>query len=105
REIAQRIVDAIKEHDAIAKAEIAGPGFVNVFVKDAWLATQSGAALAVRKAAAGQRVVIDYSSPNVAKPMHIGHIRSTIIGDALKRALRAVGYEVERIWPMCIGLA
>ncbi|HEX9102516.1 MAG TPA: arginine--tRNA ligase [Polyangia bacterium] len=94
REIAQRIVDAIKEHPAVGRAEIAGPGFVNVFVRDAWLAANAGSALALRDVAAGKRVVIDYSSPNVAKPMHIGHIRSTIIGDAIKRALRAVGYEV-----------
>jgi arginyl-tRNA synthetase len=94
REIAQRIVDAIAGHDAVAKAEIAGPGFVNVFVRDEWLGAHADRALAVRQIAAGQRVVIDYSSPNVAKPMHIGHIRSTIIGDAIKRSLRAVGYEV-----------
>ncbi|HWE29954.1 MAG TPA: arginine--tRNA ligase, partial [Polyangia bacterium] len=94
REIAQRIVDAIGDHAAIEKAEIAGPGFVNIFVRDAWLAANAAGALAVRDVAGGQRVVIDYSSPNVAKPMHIGHIRSTIIGDAIKRALRAVGYEV-----------
>jgi arginyl-tRNA synthetase len=94
REVAQRIVEAIADHPAIARAEIAGPGFVNVFVRDGWLADNAGEALALRDVARGQRVVIDYSSPNVAKPMHIGHIRSTIIGDAIKRALRAVGYEV-----------
>ena len=94
REIAQRIVDAIKDHAAVAKAEIAGPGFVNIFVSDAWLAGNVGSALAVRDVAAGQRVVIDYGSPNLAKPMHIGHLRSTIIGDAIKRALKAVGYDV-----------
>ncbi|MGZ3405940.1 MAG: arginine--tRNA ligase [Polyangia bacterium] len=94
REIAQRIVDAIKDHPAIAKTEIAGPGFVNVFVRDAWLAENAGDALAVRNIAGGQRVVIDYSSPNVAKPLHIAHIRSISIGDAIKRALRAVGYDV-----------
>jgi arginyl-tRNA synthetase len=94
RAIAQRIVDAIADHPAVGKAEIAGPGFVNVFVRDEWLATHAANALAVRQIAAGQRVIIDYSSPNVAKPMHIGHIRSTIIGDAIKRALRAVGYDV-----------
>jgi arginyl-tRNA synthetase len=97
REIAQRIVDALTKdggHEAVARAEIAGPGFVNVWVRDEWLQAHAGEALEVRQIAAGQRVVIDYSSPNVAKPMHIGHIRSTIIGDAIKRALRAVGYEV-----------
>ncbi|HEY1586299.1 MAG TPA: arginine--tRNA ligase [Polyangia bacterium] len=94
REIAARIVEAIKDHAAVAKAEIAGPGFVNVFVRDEWLAANAGGALALRDVAGGARVVIDYSSPNVAKPMHIGHIRSTIIGDAIKHALRAVGYEV-----------
>src|SRR3954465_15519973 len=72
REIAQRIVDAVKDHPAVEKAEIAGPGFVNVFVRDAWLAENAGGALAVRSVAKGQRVVIDYGSPNLAKPMHIG---------------------------------
>jgi arginyl-tRNA synthetase len=94
REIAQRIVDAVKDHDAIAKTEIAGPGFVNLFVRDEWLAAHAADALATRPVGAGQRVVIDYGSPNLAKPMHIGHLRSTIIGDAIKRALKAVGYDV-----------
>ena len=94
REIAQRIVDAVKGHAAVDKAEIAGPGFVNVFVRDGWLAEHASESLAVRTVAKGQRVVIDYGSPNLAKPMHIGHLRSTIIGDAIKRALKAVGYDV-----------
>ncbi len=94
REIAARIVDAVKDHPAVAKAEIAGPGFVNIFVHDEWLAANAGHALDVRDVAQGARVVIDYGSPNVAKPMHIGHLRSTIIGDAIKRALKAVGYDV-----------
>jgi arginyl-tRNA synthetase len=94
REIAQRIVEAVKDHPAVAKAEIAGPGFVNVFVRDAWLTAHAAGALDVRHVADGQRVVIDYGSPNLAKPMHIGHLRSTIIGDAIKRALKAVGYDV-----------
>ena len=94
REIAARIVDAIKDHAAVAKAEVAGPGFVNVFVRDEWLTANAGGALAVRDIAAGARVVLDYSSPNVAKPLHIAHIRSIVVGDAIKRALRAVGYDV-----------
>src|SRR6266542_3143566 len=55
REIAQRIVDALAGHDAVAKAEIAGPGFVNVFVRDEWLAAHASTALTVRQVAAGQR--------------------------------------------------
>ncbi len=94
REIAARIVAAILDHPAVAKAEIAGPGFVNVFVRDEWLAANAAGALTVRNVAAGQRVVIDYSSPNVAKPLHIAHIRSIVIGDAIRRALQAVGYDV-----------
>ena len=74
---------------------MAGPGFVNVFVRDEWLAAQHRRSpRRARRRRRRRRVVIDYSSPNVAKPMHIGHIRSTIIGDAIKRALRAVGYTV-----------
>lgn len=94
RDIAQKIADAMAAHEAVEKVEIAGPGFVNVHLRDAWLAANAARALALRPIGAGQRVVIDYSSPNVAKPMHIAHIRSTIIGDAIKRVLRAVGYEV-----------
>ena len=90
------IVDAVaRRHAAVAKAEIAGPGFVNISFDDAWLAEH--AARRSRLRAVGQGAARRSSttrSPNVAKPMHIGHIRSTIIGDAIKRALRAVGYEV-----------
>ena len=94
REIGQAIADALASHPAIAKVELAGPGFVNLHLSDHWLAEHVADALALRSIGQGQTVVIDYSSPNVAKPMHIAHIRSTIIGDAIKRVLRAVGYEV-----------
>jgi arginyl-tRNA synthetase len=94
REIAATLAEAIGKHASVAKTEIAGPGFVNIWLRDEWLAQHASDATKLRPIGAGQRVVIDYSSPNVAKPMHIGHIRSTIIGDALKRVLRAVGYEV-----------
>ncbi|HZS36817.1 MAG TPA: arginine--tRNA ligase [Polyangia bacterium] len=94
REIAQVIAGAVEKHPAIERVEIAGPGFVNLHLRDAWLAEHAGAGLELRDLGRGQTVVIDYSSPNVAKPMHIAHIRSTIIGDAIKRSLRAVGYTV-----------
>ncbi len=94
RELAAVIVDALAGHPAIAKSEIAGPGFVNLTLADAWLAAHAADSLALPDEGRGRTVVIDYSSPNVAKPMHIAHIRSTIIGDAIKRALRAIGYTV-----------
>jgi arginyl-tRNA synthetase len=94
RDLAGTIAAALEGDAAVARVEIAGPGFVNVHLKDEWLAQAAARGATLRPIGAGQRVVIDYSSPNVAKPMHIAHIRSTIIGDALKRTMRAVGYEV-----------
>jgi arginyl-tRNA synthetase len=94
REIADVIAAELRGHPALRAVEIAGPGFVNLFLDEEWLAAHAGDALALRQMGAGQTVVLDYSSPNVAKSMHIGHIRSTIIGDAIKRVLRAVGYRV-----------
>ena len=94
RELAEVLVKALAEHVAVKSTDIAGPGFVNIHLHDAWLKQNVGNALSLRQIGAGHTVVIDYSSPNVAKPMHIAHIRSTIIGDAIKRVLRAVGYNV-----------
>ncbi|MFO0675467.1 MAG: arginine--tRNA ligase [Polyangiaceae bacterium] len=94
RELADVIAKALASHPAVAGTEIAGPGFVNVRLSDTWLVAHAGDGLVMSDVGKGQRVVLDYSSPNVAKPMHIAHIRSTIIGDAIKRSMRAVGYEV-----------
>ena len=94
RDIAQKVLDALATHPAVARAELAGAGFVNLTLRDAWLAEHLPDALAMPDVGRGATVVIDYSSPNVAKPMHIGHIRSTILGEALKRVLRATGYAV-----------
>ena len=86
--------------DLCEPPEIAGPGFINLRLKDDWLAEQLAAAsadierLGVAPAAQPRTIVIDYSSPNVAKPMHVGHIRSTVIGDALYRMLKFLGHRM-----------
>src|SRR4051794_27953099 len=98
REIATQLVAALDIADFCEPAEIAGPGFINLRVKDDWLAkqlaaiSQSGDRLGVVRANSPRTVVVDYSSPNVAKPMHVGHIRSTVIGDALYRILKFLGH-------------
>lgn len=94
RDLAAAILPAVLAHPAVERAELAGAGFINVTLRDAWLAAHLDDALVYRPVGAGKTVVLDYSSPNVAKPMHIGHIRSTILGEAMKRVLRAVGYTV-----------
>ena len=99
RELAGLVKQALEGHPALSKIEIAGPGFVNLHLADAWFAREAAALandprLGLRQPGAGKRVVLDYSSPNVAKPMHVGHIRSTIVGSALLRVLRALGYHV-----------
>ncbi len=99
RAIAEAVVKALPLPPMLEKAEVAGPGFINLTVSPAWLAEQAGALSArprfgIPDAGQGKTIVIDYSSPNVAKPMHIGHIRSTVIGNALDRMYRALGYRV-----------
>ena len=101
RELAEKLIAALPADPAVSKVEIAGPGLLNfIQIRDA-LAQRLEAALAdphlaVRKAGAAQRVVVDLSSPNLAKEMHVGHLRSTIIGDAVARALEFLGDTVIR---------
>jgi len=100
RDIAQSILDHIELDDIAEKMEIAGPGFINIYLKNDWLATQLSELrqepLSTIKAASPQTAVIDYSAPNLAKEMHVGHLRSTIIGDALAKILEQQGHQVIR---------
>ena len=99
REVAAAIVGRLDLQDMCHALEIAGPGFINLRLKDGWLAAELArrvhdARLGVSPVEQARTYVIDYSSPNVAKPMHVGHIRSTVIGDALARTLRFLGHRV-----------
>ena len=98
RELATEVVANLDLAGIADKVEIAGPGFINITLAPAFLAERASAALAsptlnVPQPVA-QTVVVDYSSPNLAKEMHVGHLRSTIIGDALARVLRFLGHTV-----------
>ncbi len=99
RQIAQEFVDAAELPDFVEKIEIAGPGFINFFLANSALSSyieslENDPHLGAEQAGQGKSVIIDYSSPNVAKPMHIGHIRSTVIGNAIDRLYRFLGYNV-----------
>ena len=100
RELAAQVVEELDLEDMAASVDIAGPGFINIQLKGEWLAAQLGNVLADPRLgvpeAAPQKVVLDYSHPNLAKEMHIGHLRSTVIGDAIARVLEFSGHEVVR---------
>src|SRR5262249_22002026 len=99
RDVAQEIVERLPLGDMLEKPTIAGPGFINLRLRDDWLTGQlqamaSDDRLGIGQPSAPKTFVIDFSSPNVAKPMHVGHLRSTIIGDSLARLLRFLGHRV-----------
>jgi arginyl-tRNA synthetase len=99
REIAAELVARLDVSDLALAPEIAGPGFINLKLRDTWLAERLAAVVAdprlgVPVVERPRTYVIDYSAPNVAKPMHVGHIRSTVIGDSIYRTLKFLGHRV-----------
>ena len=101
RQIATNLVEHIDTTGMIAKVEIAGPGFINIWLNDEWLAKEATAILTDDRVGVGyvenpKKVVVDYSGPNMAKQMHVGHLRSTIIGDTLATLLEFLGEDVVR---------
>ena len=96
REAAMKVVGCLGPE---YRAEVAGPGFLNITITPEWLGAalsrlESDPFLGIERVGEGKRVIVDYSSPNAAKRMHIGHIRSTVIGNAIDRIYRALGYDV-----------
>ena len=101
RQLAQEILGKLEVSDCCETPEIAGAGFINFRIKPSWLSTRfaelaGDEKLGVPSPKVPRKLVVDFSSPNVAKPMHVGHIRSTILGDALARIAVFIGHDVVR---------
>ena len=97
REIANEIIENFEKNDIIEKMEIAGPGFINIYLKNSFLDNETkkigNEKYDFSFLDSDKTVIIDYSSPNIAKRMHVGHLRSTIIGDSIKRILQFLGFK------------
>jgi arginyl-tRNA synthetase len=101
REVATQLLNALDVADICLAPEVSGPGFINLTLRDDWIAAQADTMraderLGVEAAADPQTVVVEYSSPNIAKEMHVGHLRTTIVGDAIARVLGFAGHHVIR---------
>eukprot|EP00761_Pharyngomonas_kirbyi_P013812 gb/GECH01013841.1/.p1 GENE.gb/GECH01013841.1/~~gb/GECH01013841.1/.p1 ORF type:complete len:585 (+),score=147.40 gb/GECH01013841.1/:1-1755(+) len=100
REVAQKILEQIDNSSIIQKAEVAGPGFINIHLSTDWMSKNVKNIVTegvLPPELKYRKVAIDFSSPNIAKNMHVGHLRSTIIGETLSRTFEFVGYDVDRI--------
>ena len=96
RELAAEIAAAAEVGDIVSEVQIAGPGFLNITLGNLFLAQTLANSPLIETTSTPRTVVVDYSSPNLAKEMHVGHLRSTIIGDAAARVLEALGHRVIR---------
>src|SRR5579875_635690 len=101
RELAGEVVRHLDVADICAEPVVSGPGFINLTLRDDWIAGQAHETLTDRRlgvpvAAAPETVVVEYSSPNIAKEMHVGHLRTTVVGDAIARVLGFAGHQVIR---------
>ena len=101
RDFAQATLEKLDLSDIADKIEIAGPGFINIFLKNIWLGKElvqlrTSERLDVNEVTSPETVVVDYSAPNLAKEMHVGHLRSTVIGDAVVRTMEFLGHNVVR---------
>ena len=101
RDLAAKVLEKLDLSGIVDKLEVAGPGFINIHLKNEWLQaetekTLSSEHLGIEKTSSPETVVIDYSAPNLAKEMHVGHLRSTIIGDSIARVLDFSGHKVIR---------
>ena len=102
REVAAELAARLDVADMCAEPEVSGPGFINFRLRDDWIAAQASqmlgdpGRLGLAPVAIPQTVVVEYSSPNVAKEMHVGHLRTTIVGDAIAHVLEFAGHRVIR---------
>jgi arginyl-tRNA synthetase len=102
RTVAQKIIDSWVKDPMIEKMEIAGPGFINIFLSTTYIATEINRVfhdtrLGIPFPKVQQRIIVEFSSPNIAKELHVGHLRSTIIGDSLARLFEFLGHDVLRL--------
>jgi len=101
RKLAEKVLDSVDLSDLAESARVAGPGFINIRLAADWLGQRlvemtGDERLSVERPGKPQTIVVDYSHPNVAREMHVGHLRSTIIGDAIVRVLEFLGHKAIR---------